>query len=58
MIFHFLRKMKAAKAIRTYQDAQARYRDAVSRGDCREQFHAHKALVAANTARLRVEVRG
>lgn len=57
-VFSLFRRMKAAKAIRAVQDARARYLDAVKRGDCRDQFHAHKALVDATTARLRLEVRG
>jgi len=30
--------------------------NAVSRGDSRDQFHAHRALVDANTERLRLEM--
>jgi len=55
-IHNLFRKAKTAKAIRAVQDARARYLDAVRRGDCRDQHHAHKALVDATTARLRLEV--
>jgi hypothetical protein len=55
-IHNLFRKAKAAKAEKAYREAQERYRNAVSRGDCRDQFHAHRALVDANTERLRLEV--
>lgn len=57
MIHNLFRKMKAAKAIRAFQDARARYLDCLQRGDTREQHYAHKALVDAMNARLRLEAR-
>lgn len=56
-IHNLFRKAKTAKAIRAVQDARARYLDALKRGDTRDEHYAHKALVAATTARLRLEVR-
>lgn len=55
-IHNLFRKAKAAKANKAYREAQERYRNAVSRGDSRDQFHAHRALVDANTERLRLEM--
>jgi len=56
MIFNILRKLRLSKAAKTFRAAQDAYVDAVRRGDCREQFHAHKRLVEAQNARLRIEM--
>ena len=60
-MFGLLKKLRASKlirALRAYQDARARYQDAILRGDTRDQKHAYDALLTANTARLRLELRG
>jgi hypothetical protein len=55
-VHKLLLRMKASKAIRAVQDARARYLDALQRGDRRDEHRAHKALVDATTARLRLEL--
>ena len=50
-----LKKLRLTRHIRAVQDARERYRDALRRGDSRDERAAHKVLVEATTARLRVE---
>ncbi len=55
-MFGLRRRARLAKAAAAFALAQEAYRNAVSRGDCREQFRTHKALKEAQEARLRIEM--
>jgi len=55
-MFRLLKKMRLSKRLRAVQDARERYRDALRRGDSRDKHAAQLALIAAQTARLRVEL--
>jgi len=55
-MFQLLKKLRLAKASKAFTQARERYLDALSRGDTRDQHDAHKRLVEAQNARLRVEL--
>lgn len=55
-MFGLRRRARLAKAAAAFAQAQEAYRSALARGDTRDQHAAHKALLDAQTERLRLDV--
>jgi hypothetical protein len=55
-VWNFLAKLKTAKLARARKAAFLAHQDALAKGDTRRQHETRSALVAATSAKLRLEL--